>query len=452
MSATTATPLLIPACCLCGQQPKGKKIKEGVYAPYVPVARKDGTARLPRNWKWATDTDMRCPVCTQANYLPRSLRLRIVGCASGSLEELAEVKLHLNEASRQVACFANWYLQQLLAADLAMAPYEGKMPPVPEVEWYGAATGLFPAIAPRGLCTAARMVLKYYRERRFEVLVQKKRNVDTYRWDGLPVPVSSQAWKLVEMDKNILLRIQGAPGKSWLLKVFADGPSLAAMRQIVSGEAEAGAAFFVRRARAPRPGEAKGEKRKRSWFLRISALVPKPARTNSKRKLKVMTLGHDREALLYGVSDDDSDDPLIVPGKDIREMVAGHQKRDRKRQIDATTWYRAMPARKRRRWAARRTAGCAKQQAKLTYAIKCVASHVAWRCERLGVGEVNYDTTPRDWIASFPYRQLRFALTCALEARGIALYISGADDAGDAEDTEATKKTDGHCQAEERNG
>lgn len=439
-------PLAIPTCCVCGQQPKGKKLGPDKYAPYVPVALKDGTARLPRNWKWATDTDMRCPVCTQANYLPRSLRLRITGCASGSEEEWSEVKSHLNEASWQVACFANWYLQQLLAADLAMAPYAGKMPPAPEVEWYAEATKLFPAIAPRGLCTAARMVAKYYNERRFEVLVKKKRNVDTYRWDGLPVPVSSQAWKIVAIDKAILLRIQGAPGKSWLLKVFADGPSLAAMRQIVAGEAEPGAAFFVRRARAPRPGEAKGEKRKRSWFLRISGLVPKPSRKNATSTLKVLTLGHDREALLYGVTDDDNDEPLIVPAQDIREMLAGHRKRDRKRQVDATTWYLAMPARKRRRWAARRTAGCDKQQAKLDYAIKCVASHVAFRCERLGVGEVNYDTTPREWIESFPYRKLRSAITCALEARGIALHVSGAGD----QDNDETMESDGHCQAEER--
>lgn len=436
----------MPVCVLCQASPQGRKGQ-----PYRPRLMKDGTPAAPRGWKRTAD-GLRCLACTQANYLPRSVRVRLSGCASGSRDEWVECLQHLNRASQAVARFANWYLQQLLAADLAMAPYAGdELPPCPAVDYYAAATRLFPEIAPRGLCTAAQMVASYYRERRFAVLVAKNRNVDTYRWDGLPVPVSNQAWRIVaEEGRGLLLRIQGAPGKSWLLRISADGINLQRLRQLVAGEAEAGAAFFVRRARAPRPGEAKGVKRKRAWFLRISVRVPKPSRARGQAAaLKVLTLGHDRESLLYGVTDDPRDEPLEIPALDLREQIIGHLKRDAKRQIDAATWYRQMPRRKAKRWAARRAAGGERQNAKTAYAIKCVAQELAWQCERLGVGEVNYDVTDRGFVPRFPWRKLRDAIACALESRGIALHITAGDE---PPEDETTEQTNGRCQAEERNG
>lgn len=438
----------IPTCCLCGTQPKGKK-----GAAYVPKLLKTGELAAPRGWK-RSGAGLRCPACTQANYLNRSIRVRLVNMANDDWSEFAACRQHLAAASGQVAQFSNWLLQQLLAADLAMAPYAGnELPPCPKIDYYDEATRLFPAIAPRGLCTAAQMVTSYYRERRFAVLVAKQRNVDTYRWDGLPVPVSNQAWKIVSIDAaGILLRIQGAAGKSWLIKAYADGINWQRMKQLFAGEAEGGAAFFVRRARKPQPGEPRGATRKRSWFLRISARVPKPSFRKSRGvALKVLTLGHDAESLLFGVTDDPADEPLELPALDLRTQVAGHIKRDAKRQIDATTWYRQMPARKRRRWAARRRAACDKANAKVAYTIKCVAAELARMCEARGIGEVNYDTTDRGFLPRFPYFKLRSAIACALENAGIMLHVTGAAGA-DEDETNDPPETNGHCQAEERNG
>ncbi|MCI0357920.1 MAG: hypothetical protein L0211_05455 [Planctomycetaceae bacterium] len=417
-----------PTCCLCGAQAKAPKAH-----PDKPFRRlKDGSLAAPMGWKKTAD-NMRCRDCTRANYITRSVRVRLIGAESGNADEWAVIRKSLNANSALVAKFANWYLQRLLAADLAMQPFEGKLPACPEVDYYADARRLFPTINPQGLGQAARTVRAYYADRRFAVLVAKNRNVDTYRWDGLPIPVHVQSWSLVaEEDRGIILRIGGEAGGSWRVKIYADGINLTRVHQLMSGEAEAGAASFIRRARPPREGEAKGQRRKRSWYLRIAGRFPKPTAKRKRLATKVLTLGHDKECLLYGVTDHDGDEPVEIHAADLRSMICGHRRRDRKRQVDCSTIYRAMPRRKAKRWAAARTVLAAKHQAKVTQVLKEVASHVAWKCERLGVDEVNYDPTDRGWIDGFPFHRLKSALANALEGRGIAFHSTG-DDSSPAE-------------------
>jgi hypothetical protein len=272
------------------------------------------------------------------------------------------------------------------------------------------------------------MVKRCYAKERFAALAAMRQNVRSYVWDGLPVVVHKQAWQLLSMDGGrLVLRIQIGPGKSWTLDVAAHGQHLAWLRQIAAGDVIPGMAMFVRRAREPRPGE---RKRVRVWYLRISAQVPRPQKRRGPSLREVtLTLGHDASALLYGHLDE-GDDVFEYPAPTLRALIAAHKKLDRQRQIDASNRRQHWSKRKARRWAAGRTAACARNQAKIRQELAlCAASLVRW-CQGHSVTAVDYDVTPRGWMESFPYCALANRIRTSLENAGIALHIAGEPAAG----------------------
>lgn len=391
---------------------------------------KDGSAKTPMGWR-KIEGGYRCGKCQKKAFVGRSIRLRILRPAANEERDMQAMYRALNAASVESNKFANWYLQRLLAADLLqLAHCEGlpktsgkvKLPPAPNVEWYREGTRLFPSVAPSSLVQQARMVASYYAKERFAALVAMNRNVRSYRWDGLPVIVNAQAWKLVRIDSDrIVLRAQIGPGKSWHLDVFVEGENLQRMRGIADGAIIPGTAVFVRRARAPRPGEAK---RVRVWYLRISAQVPRALRRNSRIAKSVLTLGYDAESLLYG-SVDDSEDAYEYSGYELRKSIVKYERLDRRRQIDASVRREQWSKRKARRWAADRTAACEKRANKTAAEIDLCAAHLTRWCESHGICEVNFDRSPRGFLNTFPYRRLADRIQTSLENAGIAIFFSG---------------------------
>jgi len=397
----------------------------------TPVA-KDGSGKTPSGWR-KIDGGYRCARCQKKSYVGRSIRLRIVKPAANEDRDRQAMYRALNAASAESNKFANWYLQRLLAADLLqLAHCEGlpqtngksKLPPSPKVDWYRDGTRLFPSCAPSSLVQQARMVASYYARERFAALVAMNRNVRSYRWDGLPVIVNAQAWKLVRIeDQRIVLRAQIGPGKSWHLDVFAEGENLHRMRQITDGAIIPGTAVFVRRARAPRPGETN---RVRVWYLRISAQVPRATGKKTKTANSILTLGYDAESLLYG-SVDDSEEIYEYSGYELRKSIVKYERLDRRRQIDASIRRQHWSKRKARRWAVDRTAACERRANKTTAEIDLCAAHLVRWCESHGITEVNFDRSPRGFLDTFPYRRLADRIQTSLENAGIAIYFSGHD-------------------------
>lgn len=446
VEATAANPRRIAVrCCDCPAEVQSNPAK-------------DGSAKTPMRWR-KIEGGFRCPKCQKGQFMGRSIRLRINGPHESETRDKAEMYRALNAASKESNQFGNWYLQQLLAADVLQtqgivgfaktAKGTAKIPPAPQVDYYAAATKLFPHIAPSSLVQQARMVASYYAKERFSALVAMRRNVRGYVWDGLPVVVSAQAWKLVRLEDNlIVLRAQIGPGKSWTLRVFAEGENLQRMRQIAAGEVLPGAAMFVRRARGQRPGETK---RVRVWYLRISAQVPRPKKTRGPSlKEKTLTLGHDKESLLYG-SPDEGDDVFEYPAPTLRSLIAAHKKLDRQRQIENS--FRVQISRQRGsvsvppprrgeqwskrkalRWCAARTAACERNRNKVKAEIAmCAASLTNW-CVAHNITAVDYDVTPRGWMESFPYYALTERIKVSLENAGIAVHLHGKSSTGNAID------------------
>lgn len=425
VSATSDNRITV-ACQDCGAECKSRPAK-------------DGTPKTPMRWR-KTDDGFRCPQCQAAQYVPRSIRLRIVAPHESESRDRAEMYRALNAASKESNQFANWYLQRLLAADAVIVDaIKGleknkngsvKLPPVPQVEWYRDATRLFPQVAPSSLVQQARMVASYYGKERFAALIAMSKNVRSYRWDGLPVVVNAQAWKLVRIDDSaIVLRAQIGPGKSWTIKVFAQGEDLHRMRQLADGEATAGTAVFVRRAREPRPGETK---RVRVWYLRVSAQVPRAKRTRGPSlKEKTLQLGYDAENLLYGVPDEGDDWVFEYPAVALRSLIVAHRKLDRQRQIDASYQRQGWSRRKWQRWSKGRSASCEKNNAKVKAQIDLCVATLVRACQSQQITAVDFDVTPRGWIESFPYYLLQARVKTSLENAGISLHMFGVASTGD---------------------
>jgi hypothetical protein len=393
---------------------------------------KDGSGmKTPRGWKKVAD-GVRCGQCTRAAFVMRSVRLRIIGPHDSEPREAKELWQAMCRASGELADFANGYLQKLMAADPALAfDSPDKMPALPEVDYYSAAVTAFQNIAPRSLCQAAQAVRSYYVQERFACLAQKNRNVRSYRWDGLPIPVHNQAWRLESIDeKEIVLRLQVGPGKSWTLKVFADGVNLARMRQLLSGEGERGAAVLMRRRRQPRPGETTV---RRSWFLKIAGNFPRvePKRRESHKEI-TLTLGHDAESLLFGAIEGD-EECFEFPGVDVRKMIVGFDRTDAKRQVEASLKWGLWPKRKSKRWAQDRAAQCAKQAKKVEAQVKLAAAALASWCKARGVTSVDYDTADRGFVPHFPWQALRLSIQSALENIGVALHVVGSEEQNTSE-------------------
>ena len=415
---------VLATCCDCSKTQKARPAKSGAI-------------RTPRRWRKIGADQFRCPVCQQAQYMGRSIRLRITGPAEGESRDKAAMYQALNAASADSNRFANWFLQRLLAADLTqeavirgleVSKKTGKptLPPTPDVaDWYAQATALFSACAPTSLCQQAQMVKSYYAKERFAALVAMRKNVRSYRWDGLPVVVHVQSWKLLRIDdQKIVLRAQIGPGKSWTLNVFAQGENLQRMRLLADGEVIPGTASFVRRAREPRPGETK---RVRVWYLRISAQVPRPTKRKPRGLTeKTMTLGYGHDSLLYGTIEGE-DEPFDYPACELRKSVVKFERLDRRRQIDNSYLRQQMSKRKAKRWAQDRTAACEKRSNRVKEQLAIAAATLARVCEAKEITSVNFDITRRGWLDSFPYAALETRIQTSLENAGIALHILGSD-------------------------
>lgn len=392
-----------------------------------------GGFRTPKRWRKTAD-GFRCPKCQLAQYMGRSIRIRITGPAEGEDRNKAAMYKALNAASSASNRFANWMLQKLLAADLIqLAAINGektkdgkfKIPKMPQIDWYREATRLFPECAPTSLVQQKQMIERYYGKERFAALVAMNKNVRSYRWDGLPIVVHVQSWKLLRIDSDkIVLRAQIGPGKSWTMNVFAQGENLLRMRQLADGEVIPGTAQFVRRAREPRPGEAK---RVRVWYLRISAQVPRPQKTRQRGlSEKTLTLGYDTDSLLYGMIEGD-ETPFEYPAVELRKSVVKFERLDRRRQIDNSFARQHWSKRKAKRWAGDRTAACERRANKVKSQLElCVASLVKV-CESRNVTAVDFDITRRGWLDSFPFAALEQRIKTSLENAGIALHVLGGE-------------------------
>lgn len=394
-------------------------------------AAKDGGLRTPRGWTKEGDGWL-CGKCRQALYITRAVRMEFVDVAPSELRTKSEFYEAAWLASIACAKFANWYLQRLFAADPAAAMRFGpkpKLPPLPTVDFYRAATVTFVDLSPRVICQLAQSVRSYYSRERWECFVAMTRCVRSYRWSALPIPIPRQAWSIITLpDDTLGISLAVGPGSNWKLKMRADPVARGALAKVLAGEATAGAASLRMVSRELRSGERQGQRRK-FWTLRIAVRLPKPKARQSHQD-KVLQLGHDGECLWVGSILDDADGELWeFPAVRLKQRIVGHWLRDKRRQIDDQQQGRHLSRRARKRLRGERTALCDKHQSRVKEEIKLQIATLVGRCVSAGVTAVEYDTADRGWMKSFPWHQTQTQLAAALENEGIACHLLNQDTA-----------------------
>lgn len=398
--------------CGCGKTIKAKP-------------NKDGGLKTPMGWRRIDDV-LLCPDCTQAKYYTRSVRVEMRGLAADEKRDSKEFRAACSAASMASGRCANWLVQRLLAADLALAPLgttkdgKKKLPPCPEIDYYRAACDTFPELAPASIVALCKMVRDWYGARRWDALVALNRSVETYRFGRLPIEIPKQAWRLEEVDGKFLVRSQVGPGKAWRVKVYAAGRELAALKGIVSGECVPLALKIVRQSKTLANGATA-----KAWFFRISVMLPRKPQRQSHQEI-TLTLGHDPGVLLFGALEG-SDDVFEWPGEALRKLIVGGDKADKKRQRELSMSRGLVPKRQLLRWGKDRTAICENRQRKVNYQLKLCAAALARWCKSRGVTSVDYDVTDRGFLIHCPWHQLKSDLRNTLEREGIALHVIGTE-------------------------
>lgn len=430
MEATKAT------CDGCGRQVKAKLSKDGVRV------------NLPRGWRRIADQTLcndqhrggkKIPGCISQRYYVRAFRVQIVGLAEAENDgrTMEEFRAALSAAARESARYGNWLVQRLFAADpAASTPRDEwpktkdgkpKLPPMPAVDSY--APQQFPLLSGATISALSQMVTKWYGERRFEAFAALSRTLDSFRFGYLPIECRAADWQIVSVDnKPVFRRIAVGPGKSWAVNVWCDTRNLQYLQACMSGEAVPLAMKVVRSTKRSNPGAPPTK----AWFCRVAVLLPRKAPRASHVE-NTLTLGHDPGSLLYGETEDGA--VFELPGTDLRKIIVGGDKADRRRQQDNAHYRATMSKRKAARWAKDRTRQCAARARKVDHLIACAAAALVRWCVSNKITSVDYEVADRGFAPHFPWRALRDRIACGLEAAGVALHVLGA--AGETEHTES---------------
>jgi hypothetical protein len=406
MTITDTQPMA--KCSVCGREQKTKP-------------NKAGGLKVPRGWR-NLPAGLACGDCAREAYYTRAFRVEIRGLAEGEDREYADFRKALSAASKASARYGNWLVQQLYAQDLAAGPRlektkdgKEKLPPCPSVDAYR--PELFPELSGGCISGLSQMVKAWYSARRFDALVRLNRSVENYRFGYLPVEVRKQDWSLRQTeDDKLAVRCGITPGKSWLVKIYADGTNYSRLRAIQAGAAIALSLKVIRAGKRLADGRPV-----KSWFFRISAMFPRTAPRQSHQEITLM-LGHDRGSLLFG-SLEGSDEVFEFPGVALRKIIVGGDKSDKRFQQEQSMQRGLWSKRKSKRWGRDRTAMSESRQRKIKKQIELVASSLARWCLSHGVTSVDYETKDQGFICHFPWCALRDSIANALEPLNIGLHV-----------------------------
>lgn len=396
-------------CAVCGLERKTRP-------------NKDGGLKLPKGWRKLPEPT--CKACAAKSYYTRGFRIEISGLAEE--REFKEFRAALSAAAKASARFGNWLVQKLYAADLAAMPVlektkdgKTKLPPCPSVDYYRDAVAAFPELSGGCISGLGQMVRQWYSARRYEALVSLNRSVENYRFGFLPVEVRKQDWSLREQEGKLVIRAAVQPGKSWLVKIYADRFNFARLKQIQAGDAIPLGCKIVRATKQPIAGS--NAPPRKAWFFRISAMFPRTVKRKSHQEV-TLTLGHEANQLLFGALED-SDEVFEFPGLELRKMIVGGDRTERRWQGEISMRRGIWSKRKQARWSLDRTRRCENRQRKIAAQLKLIAAALTRWCKSHGVTSVDYEVKDMGFIPHFPWRKMRDDMHNALEREGIALNV-----------------------------
>lgn len=380
---------------------------------------KTGEPRLPRGWQRWQD-QVWCDKCWHTSFKLRAIQvpLRMI---------TDEQRATLRAAWAASRAVANASVQALLRDDELRTPAMQKLGPPPKTYLYPIGRAAAPELSTRSVVAITHAVQGKYNSQRWEVLWHGVASPPVYRRYPVPIPPDcyklrkdDDGWHIVSVritDKWMDLRLDRSKGSR---------RPLSSIDQIISGEAKG-----VEAAIMFRPAH-KRDHRTRSAEAMIKVVVWSP-RGNAKQPkvgpLEVMTTPD----VFLVVNHGEWEDGRRIQGDHVRTWIAGHA---------------AMLARikerpqgkehKQREYDQR----CAKQRNRIDSFIKMTAAQLRRWAGNSNASAINFDDSYRDYFLSFPWSQLRQAVSMACDDLGIACNFTRGDDSeqGDGKATSATAR------------
>lgn len=386
---------------------------------------KDGTPRVNPPWKRLPDGSVICGVCKAARYgQPRAVEFPVAGMEGGTLAELGALADRLFE---QAWALSNFAVTKLMEHDPPRPPGQPSLGPKPKVDLYAIykdSKTMFPDIGGSSAAAIVQGVLRRWNALRGSVRWSGRKSAPSYRYPQ-PVPFPADEWVRENKKGEVVTCGVGwervnEDGSKWRVNwPYVDlffcgerrrlrlrgGPEfsrqLAGFRQILSGEAVPGQAVLYRR------GDGK------PLLLKMVAYFPRRERAPGEHTMLVRT-----DPNAFWVAEQEGHPPWIVNADHVRRWQAEHRTflqrfaEDMKRE-------KRWPKRKRLRMNGARARRCDKNRSRLETWSHQVTASLARLAAARRVGEVIYDDSPRGFLESFPWHELKVKLAYKLEGLGI---------------------------------
>jgi hypothetical protein len=295
-------------------------------------------------------------------------------------------------------------MTELYARDVRRGAEE-KMPPMARVYLYPEARGRFPALPSQTVASLEQSVQRKYRAARYAVVWTAAASLPTHRYPT-PFPVPSQAWHAtIEADQAIVsVRIGDA---RWRLRLKR-GPQfrrqMTAFRQIANGEAIPGELAIYDRS---------------GVMVKMVAWLPRAEDTAPRADVLTVRTGKDRLLLAVNAKEETL---WLYNGDHLRRWIGEHRTQNQRWNEDQKFEQRPVPS-----FAERREAAARKFRQRMDSATHEIAAQLAGYAARRHFAQVRYDDSDHSYLGdAFPWYRLRMLIAEKLDARGIALDVSGA--------------------------
>jgi hypothetical protein len=371
---------------------------------------KTETARIPAAWKRQGEA-LYCGECWRQSHVLRAVAIPAASPLDCDWDEFGRA---LREQWALVTQASNWMMTEMYVRD-DRARGDGRLKPMPKMYLYPETRRLFPAL-PAQTCAALEQAIRAkYRAKRYEVVWTCKSSLPTFRYPT-PLPVPNQGWTVALEDGHAIVsaRIGDRRLRVRLRSGHQFRRQMAAVRQIVAGEAERGQLDFYRQ------GDA--------VMCKMVAWLPRAARdTAADGTLVVRT---DADALL--VAFNAKDEKLwTYHGDQARRWAQEHAKRNQRLADDSKAEHRPTPP-----FAAQRAAAAAKYRNRMASLTHQASMMIAGYARRRHFKAVQYEDGDHTFLPEFPWFELRAKIADKLDAAGIEFIHKGAS-AEAAEETAA---------------
>lgn len=385
----------------------------------------------------------------EKRLITRSISLPVQECLSSDWGEFLKT---LHGAWRQSTDLANWASHTLANHDVVRTPEMKQLPKFEPIDLYALAFGrkkekrgkdgvkVLPTVegqvggwegARIAAASLLRRALGKYLKERGKIVWRRERRTPEYLYP-VPFPVHAQAW-VVFLDKGRPIISMGLPGARVSVRLrngdeFA--PAIHVLQGIEDGSIKAGELSICRqRSYCPDrkdtdrlPGG--GHRNSYRVMLRISYSTEVAEAPEGNTIVQVKTGGDP-----FITVDVPGSVPWVLHVPQMRQHIIAH-KAFRDRFADDLKFEKRWPRGKRRRMLRRLERGCDKQNRRLDSFCKETAAQVVGYIERavkranLPAGvRIEWDDKDRSYAPTFPFHQLRAAMSCKAEERQMRLEI-----------------------------